>query len=24
VRDEHHTPSGKTQAFVYCLCRVDE
>ena len=24
VRDEHHTPSGKTQAFVYCLCRVAE
>jgi SAM-dependent methyltransferase len=24
VRDEHHTPSGATQAFVYCLCRVDE
>ena len=23
VRDEHHTPSGATQAFVYCLCRVD-
>jgi len=23
VREEHHTPSGATQAFVYCLCRVD-
>jgi len=22
VREEHHTPSGTTQAFVYCLCRV--
>jgi SAM-dependent methyltransferase len=22
VREEHHTPSGVTQAFVYCLCRV--
>ena len=22
-REEHHTPSGATQAFVYCLCRVD-
>jgi 2-polyprenyl-3-methyl-5-hydroxy-6-metoxy-1,4-benzoquinol methylase len=22
VREEHHTPSGSTQAFVYCLCRV--
>ena len=22
VREEHHTPSGPTQAFVYCLCRV--
>jgi len=21
-REEHHTPSGKTQEFVYCLCRV--
>jgi SAM-dependent methyltransferase len=21
-REEHHTPSGSTQAFVYCLCRV--
>ena len=24
VRDEHHTPSGRVQAFTYCLCRVDE
>jgi hypothetical protein len=23
VREEHHTPSGTTQAFVYCLCRVE-
>jgi len=23
-REEHHTPSGNTQAFVYCLCRVAE
>jgi len=23
-REEHHTPSGSTQAFVYCLCRVAE
>jgi SAM-dependent methyltransferase len=23
VREDHHTPSGSTQAFVYCLCRVD-
>lgn len=22
MREEHHTPSGTTQAFVYCLCRV--
>jgi 2-polyprenyl-3-methyl-5-hydroxy-6-metoxy-1,4-benzoquinol methylase len=22
VREDHHTPSGVTQAFVYCLCRV--
>lgn len=22
VREEHQTPSGATQAFVYCLCRV--
>ncbi|MEO6526346.1 MAG: class I SAM-dependent methyltransferase [Gemmatimonadaceae bacterium] len=22
VREEHHTPAGVTQAFVYCLCRV--
>ena len=22
-REEHHTPSGATQAFVYCLCRVE-
>jgi SAM-dependent methyltransferase len=24
VREEHHTPSGATQAFVYCLCRVSD
>jgi SAM-dependent methyltransferase len=23
VCEEHHTPAGATQAFVYCLCRVD-
>ena len=23
VREEHHTPTGTTQAFVYCLCRVE-
>ena len=23
VRENHHTPSGMVQAFVYCLCRVD-
>jgi SAM-dependent methyltransferase len=23
VREDHQTPSGATQAFVYCLCRVD-
>jgi 2-polyprenyl-3-methyl-5-hydroxy-6-metoxy-1,4-benzoquinol methylase len=22
-REDHHPPSGKTQAFVYCLCRVE-
>lgn len=22
VREEHHTPTGAVQAFVYCLCRV--
>ena len=22
VREEHHTPSGAMQPFVYCLCRV--
>jgi 2-polyprenyl-3-methyl-5-hydroxy-6-metoxy-1,4-benzoquinol methylase len=22
VQEDHHTPSGVTQAFVYCLCRV--
>ena len=22
VHEEHHTPSGATQPFVYCLCRV--
>jgi SAM-dependent methyltransferase len=22
VREDHHTPSGSTQPFVYCLCRV--
>jgi SAM-dependent methyltransferase len=23
VREDHHTPSGITQAFVYCLCRAE-
>lgn len=23
VREDHHTPSGTRQAFVYCLCRVE-
>lgn len=23
VREDHHTPSGATQAFVYCLCRAE-
>ncbi len=23
AREDHHTPSGTTQAFVYCLCRVE-
>ncbi len=23
VREDHHTPSGAVQAFVYCLCRVE-
>ena len=22
VREDHHTPSGTVQAFVYCLCRM--
>ena len=22
VREDHHTPAGVTQAFVYCLCRI--
>jgi ubiquinone/menaquinone biosynthesis C-methylase UbiE len=24
VREEHVTPSGETQAFVYCLCRIED
>lgn len=24
VREEHHTPGGAIQAFVYCLCRVKD
>ena len=24
VREDHHTPGGIVQAFVYCLCRVDD
>jgi SAM-dependent methyltransferase len=23
VREDHHTPSGRMQPFVYCLCRVE-
>jgi SAM-dependent methyltransferase len=23
VREDHHTPAGTTQAFVYCLCQVE-
>jgi SAM-dependent methyltransferase len=23
VREDHHTPSGINQAFLYCLCRVE-
>jgi ubiquinone/menaquinone biosynthesis C-methylase UbiE len=23
VEEDHHTPAGKIQAFVYCLCRVE-
>jgi SAM-dependent methyltransferase len=23
VREEHHTPTGSVQAFVYCLCRLE-
>lgn len=23
VREDHHTPFGTSQAFVYCLCRMD-
>jgi SAM-dependent methyltransferase len=24
AREEHHTPAGAVQSFVYCLCRVAE
>ena len=24
VREDHHTPTGAIQAFVYCLCRVGD
>ena len=24
VREEHHTPGGTIQSFVYCLCRVED
>jgi len=24
VREDHHTPSGVSQAFVYCLCRLED
>ena len=23
VREDHHTPGGAVQAFVYCLCRIE-
>lgn len=23
VREDHHTPGGVTQSFVYCLCRIE-
>jgi len=23
VREDHHTPGGRTQPFVYCLCRAE-
>jgi SAM-dependent methyltransferase len=23
VREDHHTPGGTVQAFIYCLCRVE-
>ena len=23
VREDHHTPAGVTQAFVYCLCKIE-
>ncbi len=23
VEEDHHTPAGRVQAFVYCLCRVE-
>lgn len=24
IREEHHTPSGAVQSFVYCLCRMED
>jgi len=24
AHEEHHTPSGATQAFAYCLCRFED
>ncbi|WP_321931970.1 hypothetical protein [Paraburkholderia guartelaensis] len=23
VREEHHTPGGATQKFIYCMCRKE-
>jgi hypothetical protein len=23
MREDHQTPAGATQAFVYCLCRIE-
>jgi hypothetical protein len=24
VQEQHHTPSGVVQPFIYCMCRVGE
>jgi hypothetical protein len=23
VQEDHHTPAGVTQAFIYCLCKIE-